>query len=342
MDGISRRGRRAVTLIALAVVVIAAASLAYGRVNPTLQTRRASPTPSPVVASLNSITYVFVTPSIGWAVENLLTPTTPAGGFAVYQTTDGAKHWRKQLLLESSFVGFVPLSVQFLDQMRGFIGVGDPFEQLERTSDGGASWDSLPLPSGSARVEAIAFSDASSGWLLVGGQVSTLYVTRDAGSSWERLPNPPPDAGRPSFRSPSEVWMDSAGLRARHVYSSSDAGLSWQRHDLPAPPGQSWVGSVPAGVEVLPQSGVVVFLPPFDQPELVVHSLLLNYPNVTGWADGERAVTGRAHRVRQLYSLHTSFDQGTTWCYLPAPPGVLAYQDSLHWWAMNGTALFKS
>ena len=38
----------------------------------------------------------------------------------------------------------------------------------------------------------------------------------------------------------------------------------------------------------------------------------------------------------------TSFDQGTTWRYVPPPPGVVAYQDTTHWWAMKGRSLFKS
>jgi len=267
------------------------------------------------MATLNPVTYDFVTPTLGWAVQQLWTPTTPAGGFSVFKTTDGARHWHSQLVLESSFVGFVPISIQFLDQMHGFIGVGDPFEQLDRTVDGGATWDSLRLPSGSHRVEGVAFTDTNHGWLLVGGLVPLLYATDDAGNNWRRLPDPPSDASGLSYRSPGEAWMGGAGPGPPHVYLSTDDGKVWARVDLPPRPGTSWPAGnpVPASVELLPRSGVVAHIPPADQPELTKFSVSL-----------------------------TSFDHGNSWRNVPVPPGVVAYQDTLHWWAIKGKALFKS
>jgi len=300
---------RAAALIAASVIVIGAASLAY--LHPTLTTRTSGPSAVSIKPSLvtsNLITYDFVSPLLGWAVE------TQAGQFRVYRTTDGAKHWQKQLDLGSSFAGFFPISVQFLDHDHGFVGVGDPFEQLNRTSDGGTTWDSLPLPTGSASIDGLAFSSSSYGWLLVGGQARTLYATSDAGSTWRRLPDPPADAYNLGFRNSAEVWLGSAGLQVPHVYRSTDAGQSWQRHDLPPPPGRSWMGGpyFPASVNLLPGGGVVASMPPLSQPETTSN---LSF---------------------------TSFDQGTTWRYTPPPPGVFAFQDALHWWAMKGTSLFKS
>jgi photosystem II stability/assembly factor-like uncharacterized protein len=317
MERLSQRRRRAVGIGVLALVLIAAAGFAYLRSNviPRTATTEA-PSPTPLLASLNLTTYDFVTPSIGWAVEQLNTPTTPAGGFAVFKTTDGAKHWQKQLDLQSSFVGFVPLSVQFIDQSHGFIAVGDPFEQLNRTTDGGVSWESIPLPANSFRVDGIAFSSSRYGWLLLGGQMPTLYATNDAGGTWRRLPDPPRDASGLGYRSSNEVWMGSAAtsLTAPHVYLSRDAGQTWNEVDLPLPSGSSSaVHYIPASVELPPRNGVVVHIPPFDQPELIAFSRTL-----------------------------TSFDQGATWRDVPAPPGRVAYQDGVHWWAIKGTALFKS
>jgi photosystem II stability/assembly factor-like uncharacterized protein len=297
-------------VIAVAVVVIAVASFAYLHSTRPTETRSLAQSINPPFATLNSVGYHFVTPSLGWAVEN----PTPAGGFAVFRTRDGAKHWQKQLVRDSSFIGFGQTSIQFLDQEHGYIVAGGQAEQLIRTSDGGDHWETVALPEGSARVGAIVFSDGSNGWLLVGGQGSRLYATSDAGGTWRRLPDPPPDADGLRFRSPSEAWMGSTAVGAPHVYASTDAGSTWQRLDLPPPPGRSWEGSVPAGIELLPQSGVRVFLPP-AQPEMVERGISLTL---------------------------TSFNQGTAWGYVPRPPGVVAYQDSMHWWAMKGTLLFKS
>jgi photosystem II stability/assembly factor-like uncharacterized protein len=312
------RIRRSLALIAASVIVIGVASLVYLHPFRTAKTQGGPPSQSssdrPLMATLNPVTYDFVTPSLGWAVQQLWTPTTPAGGFSVFRTTDGARHWQRQLVAESSFAGFVPLSIQILDPMHGFVGVGDPFEQLVRTTDGGATWDSLPLPSDSARVEGIAFTNTNHGWLLVGGLVPALYTTNDAGNSWRRLPDPPSDALGLSYRSPSEAWMGSAGAGPPHVYLSDDDGNIWTRIDLPPPPAASWAGDRSlVGVDLLPHSGVAAHTPPADQPEQVIFSLSL-----------------------------TSFDRGKSWVYVPVPPGVVAYQDARHWWAIKGKALFKS
>jgi len=303
----------------LAVVVMAAAGFAYLHSDLTVRTTSSvgAPSPSPLLATLNAVSYDFVTPSVGWAAEDLNTPTNLAGGFAVFKTTDGAKHWQKQLQLDSSVIGFLPLSLQFVDQENGFVAVGDPFELLTRTADGGASWESNPLPARSSRVDGIAFSSWRSGWLLVGGPAPTMYATNDAGGTWQRLPDPPRDASGLSYRSPNEAWMGSAGisLTPPHVYLSRDGGQTWNTVDLPPPAGSSssTVHNVPASVELPPLNGVVVHIPPVDEPVAVAFTRTL-----------------------------TSFDQGATWRDVPPPPGVIAYQDGVHWWAMRGTALYKS
>lgn len=319
IERLSPRRRRAVGIGVLAFLLIAAAGFLYLRPNVTDRTPSSvgGQSSSAVLVGPNPVTYDFVTPSIGWAVENLNTPTTPAGGFAVFKTMDGARHWHKQLDLQSSFVGFVQVSVQFIDQSHGFIAVGDPFELLNRTSDGGATWESIPLPVNSSRVGGIAFSSSHYGWLLLGGRAPTIYGTNNAGGTWQRLPDPPRDASGLSYRSPSEAWLGSAGIgpASPHVYLSRDGGQTWNEVDLPTQPGgSSSTGQyLAASVELPPHSGVVVRVPPFNRPELATFSRTL-----------------------------TSFDRGVTWREVPPPPGNVAYQDGAHWWAIKGTALFKS
>lgn len=316
MAQISEHRRSVVGALALALVVVVvtvvAAGLAY--LHPNLTAKPGGSPPSLIKRTLvtsNPVTYDFVSPSVGWAVETT-GPQGQAGEFRVFKTTDGAKHWQIQLDLRSSFTGFFPVSVQFLDQDHGFIGVGDPFEQLNRTTDGGVTWNSLRLPRDSASVDGMAFSDASHGWLLAGRQVSHLYETLDAGNSWQQLPELPAGAVGLTVRSPNEAWMGSAALDVPHVYTSSDSGRSWQRHDVPAPPG----GSLTAGVvyqvfaDLLPGAGVLVS----DSCECTP----------SGPFD------------------FTSLDGGLSWKYLPPPPGEVAFQDVSHWWAMKGTSLSKS
>ena len=40
--------------------------------------------------------------------------------------------------------------------------------------------------------------------------------------------------------------------------------------------------------------------------------------------------------------LFASVDGAKTWRQVKSPPGTIAYQDSVHWWAMGANALFKS
>jgi len=299
------RESRAVALVALAVILVAAAGFEFLR-----STAEKTPEASSQ-ATFDSIGYYFATPALGWAVEN----PTPLGRFAVFATTDGAKHWQTQLVLQMSVVNFVQSAAQFLDPRHGYIAAGDPFQRLYRTSDGGRTWESVALPAGSARVGRIAFTSVTSGWLLIEGRISTLYSTRNAGDTWERLPDPPAGADGLGVRGPAEAWMGGGAVGTPHVYLSTDAGETWQRRDLPPPYGRSPVVSVPTGVDVLPDRGVRIFLPPTDQPIAVELGLSLTL---------------------------VSFDLGATWRYEPPPPGTVAYQDALHWWAMSRATLFKS
>ena len=299
------RETRAIALIALAVAVVAAAGFAF------LQSTSGKAPEASVQETFAPTGYYFVTPARGWAVEN----PTPGGRFAVFVTPDGARHWTKQLVLPSSVVSFDEAATQFIDARHVYIAIGDPFQRLYRTSDGGRSWISTALPPGSARVGRIAFSDEASGWLLIEGRTSAFYATRNSGETWDRLPDPPSGANGLVLRGPAEAWMGSAAAGTPHVYLSTDAGQTWQRRDLPPPPGRSQDFSVPAGVDLLPDRGVRVFLPPTDQPVAVELGLSLTL---------------------------VSFDLGATWRYDPPPPGVVAYQDALHWWAMSLTSLFKS
>jgi photosystem II stability/assembly factor-like uncharacterized protein len=314
---VRERRRSVVRALALALLVVAVIVVAAGRasVHPHLAAKPGGPPSSlikPTLVTTNPVIYDFVTASVGWAVETFGRAPGPAGEFRVFKTTDGAKHWQLQLHLGSSFTGFFPISVQFLDQNHGFIGVGDPFEQLNRTTDGGVTWNSLLLPLDSASVDGMAFSDPSHGWLLAGRQVTHLYETLDAGNSWQQLPEPPTGAVGLAVRSPHEAWMGSAGLDMPHVYSSSDAGRSWQRHNLPAPPG------------VLLNAGVVY----------LVNDDLLPGAGVLVSASCECTPSGPFD--------FTSLDGGLSWTYVPPPPGEIAFQDASHWWAMKGTSLSKS
>jgi photosystem II stability/assembly factor-like uncharacterized protein len=313
----SRPHRRAAALIALAVIVMASASAAYLH-----STAPKSPPPARAVASAISppfstsdpVNFNFATQSSGWAVLSV----APSGGgqFQVFRTIDGAQHWQLQLQGQGTFSGVIPLSVRLLDDTNGFMAIGGPGKQLYRTTDGGAHWASVSLPP-SPRVDSAGFSDPTHGLLLT-GPVSTrpqplnLYATVDAGRTWQLLPDPPVDAYNLSVAT-TETWLGSLGQGPPHVYRSSDGGQSWRTLDLPAPSTGSWdttANLFQVVGEALPDAGVVV------------------------------SVLCECTRSGPFY--FTSFDGGTSWANVPVPQGNIAYQDALHWWAINGTVLLKS
>jgi photosystem II stability/assembly factor-like uncharacterized protein len=318
-DTLSRRRRRAVGLGALALVVIAAASFAYLYSGAATATREppATPSTSPLLVSLNPVTYDFVTPSLGWAAENPLPPPSSVGLYRVFRTVDAAKHWQLQLTGRSGSPGFTPITVQFFDSTHGFMALSLPFSgvRVYRTSDGGDQWQPVGLPAPQCVV--VTFSDAGHGWALAQASPTTrrlfnLYATGDGGTTWQRLPDPPADAYYLAVRGSTEAWMGSLGAGSPRIYTSADAGRSWQRHDLPPPPGRTWdTGGHGTSVQLLPRIGAV--------------------------ATTRSGATGSNEA-----DLFTSFDSGNTWMYAPSPPGTVGYQDALHWWAIKDTALSKS
>lgn len=314
-EGTGRRQLRAVSLIAVALIVAAAAGFVYLRPPPTHKQATPPASIDPLLYSSNPVNFAFITPSIGWASLDVAGASPGAGQFRIFRTVDGAKHWQQQLAGQSNSNGFSPITVQFFDKTHGFMAVGGPVGQLYRTTDGGAHWDSIGLPP-IVQIEYVVFSGLNYGWLLAastspGSQGLYLYATGDAGDSWQKLPDPPTDASGLSFRRPSEAWMGGVGLGPPHVYSSSDAGHSWQRHDVPG----FWDPAVGYDVfsDLLPVAGVVV----------------------TAFCEcaNSSAPPGPFY--------YTSSDGGTTWRLVPSP-GFLAYQDSTHWWATTSDALFKS
>lgn len=193
--------------------------------------------------------------------------------------------------------------------------------QLHRTLDGGTNWSSVTLPEDQAAV--IAFADSRHGWLLASGSAGPnlmhLYATNDAGESWDQLPDPPIESARVAFRSPSEGWLWTIGQGSSHVYVSTDGGQSWQTRDLQAPPDR------------LPEETVAV-------------SNLRVLPGIGVLAD---VILRQGQEIKMPPRKVVSLDMGVSWRYVLGPsespvPGLEAFEDSKHWWRIDGGILYKS
>lgn len=317
---VSRWHLRPIALIGIAVLVIAVASLVY--LNPlSLQSSAPSiSTGSSLLTKVGDvITYDFVSPSFGWALEVPRPSGSGVEQFLIFRTVDGGNHWRRQVAGQpgssnhtSTYSGGT-LSIQFFDPTHGFIAVGYPI-QIYRTTDGGSHWNAIDLPN--IQVDFVTFSDSSHGWFLANTPASpnsklNLYATSDAGDSWAQLPDPPFDSIRMVFRSAAEGWIGATGPGQPHVYITADGGRSWRRRDLPEPPDPS--NDIATIVRLLPGAGVI---------------------------------TAVSRSVTFEYS-YTSFDIGASWKAIPHRPdevfaGGESFEDASHWWVIDHGVVFKS
>lgn len=332
-EHVTGRGRRAVALIAIALVAIVVAGAAFLRPELSGLGKNAglnlaalpSATPEPPLLSNRYIArYDFVTTSLGWALVSELT-STPR--FWVFKTADGAGHWQVQLTGTMPDVENGSLTVQFFDRDNGLFSLADPLV-IYRTTDGGNRWTRVKFP---AYVSAsVDFSDSQHGWIFgytgtTQRLVSQLSYTADGGDNWSVLPQGPsfPIGGKGgafsanfAFRSPIEGWLGGGGAPgSRVVYSSIDGGVTWQPHPLPVPAGvfKSDPFAPDTSVYLIPGAGVMA-----------------------ATTDGQGNSVG-----------FTSFDGGSTWRRLSPPPGETTFgdyvfQDTFHWWAMRYGTLFKS
>src|SRR2546428_11489879 len=140
------RARRAVGLMVLAVVVIAATSIYF--VHPWQAAKPATATPQvkrpPVLRAGDFARYQFMNLSLGWTVQ--ITPGSGSSGpYSVFRTVDGAKHWQRVLSGETTQIGTTSESLHFVDAQNGFVVAGDPLA-VYRSTDARAHWARRELP----------------------------------------------------------------------------------------------------------------------------------------------------------------------------------------------------
>jgi hypothetical protein len=146
---VSHREKRAAAVITTALIGIAVAAVAYLHPQGPSRPQVAISTPccDRSLVTTDEVRYEFVSPSVGWAFVYLTNPPQSlVGHFWVFGTVDGAKHWQKQLEGQNGSGGPTPYSLQFQDKAHGFVFVRGWPDQLFRTADGGAHWNSANLP----------------------------------------------------------------------------------------------------------------------------------------------------------------------------------------------------
>jgi photosystem II stability/assembly factor-like uncharacterized protein len=347
------RVARGVAVICVSVLALTIAAVAY--LHPTLHVAGPTPTAAYRVSSLE-----FVDASTGWVVVEFA-----SGGYAILHTEDGGLTWSRQLTVAGQGHSHY---LKFFDTAVGLFGLIGTTPQLFRTSDGGRSWTSRPVPKVAGSVLSWSWVDSYFGWVLVSGTSATsplpayLYRTEDGGISWQNLgvPAPAPDqVFQVDFSYFTTGWLSSANGGA-YAYKTGDYGQSWSRVPLPAPTG-GWPQGGTYMVAAQPTSGggvaaTVVFFTAL-RGRKGQGAVIRDFPPLTvGAFDGGRPVTytyATAIGDKNLGPIPQAaapnqaefgtLDNGASWKAITIPSsGAIGYFDAADWWWVGAGRLASS
>ena len=319
--GMSPRLRRAIPIFAVAITAVVVAATLYLRpVGPSATVVYPSPSAVPTLSAQYSVDFDFITPSLGWALiaQSLATSSE----FWVYRTTDGTRHWHKEL--GASAADQIP-TFRFFDRSHGIVMTG-PVSAL-RTDDGGATWTHLELPPTTVQY---TFTDPLHAWAITAsdpmGTDDHLMTSADGGATWTEANWPVrgqlggKGSWQPAFRPDGEGWLGSTAAQAT-VMLTTDGGRTWTTMTIPGAP----VASPPSPAEK-------------QYP-------LLDYTDVE-LLPGRGALATVTDPLGNL-TAYVTLDLGATWRAISQPPNPTQYSDfafldSKHWWAFRFGYLFKT
>ena len=119
-------------------------------------------------------------------------------------------------------------SVYGADMVDQNVGYTCGFGAVEKTSDGGRTWTTQPIPL-FGNFAAIDFVNATTGWVV--GAEGSVYKTTDGGNSWMRQRHDTDNYyGGVSFVSELEGWVSGYN---RMILHTTDGGITWETQSFP-------------------------------------------------------------------------------------------------------------
>ncbi|MCV6630377.1 MAG: hypothetical protein OIF50_11045 [Flavobacteriaceae bacterium] len=208
-----------------------------------------------LTASIGAVAIQQSNPSVIWAGTGEGNPRNSLnGGFGVYKSLDGGKHWVSMGLENTRHIHRIVIDPTNPDVV--YVGaIGSPWgvhpeRGVYKTTDGGKTWNKILFVNNKTGVADLVMDPENPNKLIAamwehkrdpwffksGGKGSGLYITHDGGENWKKITEkegfPKGDLGRIGVAiAPSSPNVIYALVESKKnaLYKSIDGGFKWKK-----------------------------------------------------------------------------------------------------------------